>query len=297
MKNSEICLSFLMIIIFFLTIQLNAQRTVAEYSLNTEREYNCLPEPSSDITSYLRRDSRASTRSGRIQIINEAVHNIFLHGKYIERCGNDVGLNRFEWSEPYRQGFSLRLRANANYWNDERAKGEAYINVVFKYDQIHREENVAGKINLTLNQIDYPESGKIYDCGSYSGGLFSDDVLSSTVDPGDEDAFYIPNSHRHKYTVDCYAESDVHKGQSHTRIGIVITIYPLVFDGYGFYMEGENRWAEDMTEAVEYIVLHEFGHLEWHMYDKMNFVSYPYLDSGEVGADNFASSVWRCSEE
>jgi hypothetical protein len=91
-----------------------------------------------------------------------------------------------------------------------------------------------------------------------------------------------------------------------------LEVMPLVFEQRRFFMESEassdeGPWAQNPVQALTYVTLHELGHVEayvakyskaWH-FSQMpvcsNSSSSKELDNCERAADDFASSVIRCS--
>lgn len=115
--------------------------------------------------------------------------------------------------------------------------------------------------------------------------------------------------------------SDVRIGPTHidrTKLPVVkeqewfrstIEIYPDVFEQGGYYMESEENsqegpWAKTPIEALEYIILHELGHLNYFLAHeaKGSMLQNPSAfqvermsrTEEETYADKFASYVWRC---
>jgi hypothetical protein len=78
---------------------------------------------------------------------------------------------------------------------------------------------------------------------------------------------------------------------------VEIKMYPLLFQTGEFYIEEEDRWARSLDEAITYILLHEFGHIEAMFVN--NVKQYEHLQSMEQSekvCDQFASSVIRCDQ-
>lgn len=82
-----------------------------------------------------------------------------------------------------------------------------------------------------------------------------------------------------------------------------IEIFPPVFEDGKYFIETENRWAESPLEAIEYIILHELGHLEVYCSKKLQIKLLKDLHSPVMTHDNsdeeefadfFATSILSC---
>ena len=79
-----------------------------------------------------------------------------------------------------------------------------------------------------------------------------------------------------------------------------IKVYPLLFSSSDFYMGGEKNTsspkAANMVEALNYILLHELGHIEETLVNKVGYGGRGDFGKTEEDMDAFASSVRRCVE-
>lgn len=239
------------------------------------------------IEKYKKSDERIKTKKGRLDIIEEAFENIFQYGKYLEKCGNSVGLNYFINHEISPQKYPSISGGIDVFRNKSGGDGRVQLKISFGYDQIQRKHNVAATNKIEHSTIRYPENGYVL----MVGGWF--------ILPHQADGIFIPATQPDlKEWQESYGKGVyVTKGSTEFDYSSSITIYPLVFDSEGFYLEGEKTWAVDIVEAVEYLILHELGHLEAEFSYSLNWNLYPKLGNKEENADDFAFSVWRCKDQ
>lgn len=235
------------------------------------------PSSEEDNTKYQVEDYRIYTKSGRWKIIKEALKNIFVDGRYLEKCSYSVGLNLFNLSISDNDYYGRLDR----YRNDYGEISFASFNISFSYDQVQRKHNVAGQNEIEVSNITYPEDGYVYNVGYF------DDEIFVPKDALEEVKLY-------SESYGGWGDNSVNKNEMIIEYNSHIKFFPFLFESSGFYMEGEKRWAKDIIEAVEYVILHELGHLESKISNTIKNNRYPELGTSEESADDFAFSVWRC---
>jgi len=189
---------------------------------------------------------------------------------------------RHHWGETLsRRGFTTYNDSNNNiryfryFWGEsgEISRHYSVLSFEFTYDHIQREPNTFAKVVMNKTNTECTKTGCYDD--------YDDEYLG--IERCEE--FYGFGFDSYKYDGD-YSE----------RFECQIIIYPLIFETDYCYMETEmgDPWADNVYEALFYILLHEFGHIEH--YWAGNTLSYNYtldLNNSEEAADSFASSVWR----
>ena len=157
--------------------------------------------------------------------------------------------------------------------------GKSVIGVEIQYDHIQRNPGVYAEVFMEKTGFECPKSG-CYDCdGEYSGLPKNGYACEPTVDFFCLSRYY--NEEEYSETITC-----------------TIVIYPLIFESNYFFFESEtgDPWASSVSEALFYILLHEFGHIETYWVNKSSYSTKVYgsnLNDSEKSASDFASSVWR----
>lgn len=146
----------------------------------------------------------------------------------------------------------------------------------------------AGKYAFTdikKNVQSYPKSAcyciRKYLCENFN---------ASSQDECDEEASGSVSGPNHYFFPEGFVEETVHA---------TIQVYPELFNSSDFYMGGEANaqpWASTMQEALEYILLHEFGHIEETLVNDITYGGKGDFGTQESDMDAFASSVLRCVE-
>lgn len=267
----KIIFSLLLLIV---ATQLSAQRTITYPGKTAIRKEHVKPVPeTTDRPQW--QDDRIYTLAGRNAIIDEAFRKVKSH---LERCAGDVA---------FYAALCLNKADKLDKWcqcqNDRRCITGSWV--FLRETQTDRPSfNV--ETTGCIRYVQVPALDELYAI-NYLAEDFHKDVLGPS---GNESV----------------------TGE-HEEFRSTIEIYPEVFERgarSGYYMELEKNtpegpWAKSPVEAVEHLILHELGHLEYYIamekqssnlknMRRFNRHERMSRDDEEKFCDKFASSVWRC---
>lgn len=265
------------------------QKPVSEMEIKYNYTHDCRAKDATNIKGNKPTwtDTRFLTHEGRNQIVNEAWKNIW---DYVEACGNDLGLNYVLTYESYKMFRDQNKYLKRSYISGHHLLGSyksLTVRIDIDYVKIQEKVSVAGKNDFNFSEMKFDETGFVYNGAFYSSAKYKKprpytlEELES-IDPIDVNPY----------------EGDHFAGDSYQQINSRIVIYPLIFEMRGLYLESESDWAETPVEAVEFIILHELGHLSCHIQDRQKIFTgyFPKIECTEAACDYFATSVWRCQD-
>lgn len=217
-------------------------------------------------------DPRLTTLEGRQQIIAEACANVL---KYIGCCYPDIAIGRIlsltdcEASKHWGNimvGFGIR---NLEIFSNPKRNNSGNSLLKVTYVQIQRLPNKGARSIYAGSYLHWP------------GGYITCYTAIDYEKTGPVRSYQ--NEYRCEYFHD------------------LIEVFPAVFERGELFMESEvgsqeGPWAKTPAEALEYIILHELGHLESYIATHSEIRQFDKIEDTEDECDIFASSVLRCQQ-
>ena len=276
--------------------QVPAQVPLASSWSHTSKHDHVLNNPDSAVaftdTTLM---AAVRTRAGREQLSNDAFASVL---SALVNCAPNVAIGELLGLQPYtekkrwisdfleKDGDSYRVDLTDSdciwhFSNDDVRHFE--IKICLEYMAVQREDSVLASILTEHSYQSYPKEGCVDMSGEYwcEGTAEEDDCWC--------DGMYDPIQYRRVY-----------EGEVRERFGVTIQVFPLLFNSTAYYMPSEVRspegpWARSLFEGMQYILLHELGHLEGEVIKENRFKKFEGgMGLEEWDCDAFASSVWRC---